>query len=688
MSIITLNSNSTLHDLISFYENSIDFIHFYRGILDFYLKNRERFLRNQIMEPLEFHRIVTSLTDFLSNTHPSNQEGNRKFGRYFTPKSICRFINQRVLYQQGKIDFSEGKVPIILDPSAGLGYFLVDMLFLLIKIELKEKTSLTSLQTILSSMFGCEIDDQTNTQGRTLFRSIIGLIFLIRNCTTDFIICSKIISQNFIHQDFLKAEIPFTPQIVIGNPPYVRVHKLESTYNSYLRSHFLSAKYDFDIYVCFFEKCIKLLPKGGLLGFITPEKYLLRKYGGKLRLLMLIHCVPLEFIDISRCSDLFEVFTYPLITILRKIAFAFETKVPDLLEHLNRLSRDNPNDTLIFIRTSQFSYLDQNWIHRLLDFPNDPSDSIPNTIEWKVFTNQNYNKFLSNEGYRFNFILNPVVDELEAHFHDFSRFRDTDLLLFSGTPRSKYYHQVIKNVFEDKKEHNNALKFIMSKNVAPYCIFWELPVGLDGQEYLFPQYKLKNSVFSPSLISNFQSAPKLILKANSRNLTAAIDRVGYSFMGGYGLIWGSKFLNLEVICAIINSDLVNYYITKKFQSYMVNSHFLSINSIMVKDIPLPGRIDSTTGKFEPLIAQKEFDEIIDRITRIVANLEKEFQIVKSTENKEEQIKLKQLLYESQLNTKINTQTGKKGVNLLIQSQIKKLNELVFELYNIPKSIVQ
>ncbi len=282
------------------------------------------------MEPLEFHRIVTSLKDFLSNTQPSNQEGNRKFGRFFTPKSVCRFINHRVLHQQGKIEFSEGKIPIILDPSAGLGYFLVDMFFLLIKIDLKEKTSLSSLQTIVSSIFGCEIDELTNTQGRSLFLCIIGLILLIHPCSTDFIICSKIISQNFIRQDFLKAEIPFTPQIVIGNPPYVRVHKMEPTYNSYLRSHFFSAKYDFDIYVCFFEKCIKLLPKGGLLGFITPEKYLLRKYGGNLRLLMLINCVPLEFIDISRCSDVFEVFTYPLLTILRKIVFGFETKVPDL----------------------------------------------------------------------------------------------------------------------------------------------------------------------------------------------------------------------------------------------------------------------------------------------------------------------------------------------------------------------
>ncbi len=358
------------------------------------------------------------------------------------------------------------------------------------------------------------------------------------------------------------------------------------------------------------------------------------------------------------------------------------------LGHLNRLSSENPKDTLIFVRTSQFSYLNQNWIHRLLDFPNDPSDSVPNTMEWKVFTNRNYNKFLSNEGYKFNFILNPVVDELESHFQDFSRFRDTDLLVFSGTPRSKYYHRVIENIFEDKKDHNNALKFIMSKNIAPYYVFWELPVGLDGQEYHFPQYKLKNSVFSPSLISNFQCTPKLILKANSRNLTAAIDRVGYSFMGGYGLIWGSGFLNMEVMCVIINSDLVNYYITKKFQSYMVNSRFLSINSIMVKNIPLPGRIESTTGKFEPIISQTKFEELTSKITHMVKNLEKQIRTIGSTENQEQQKILKQTLYESQLNTKKLGHARNKGEFKFIQPQIEKLNKMIYELYDIPKSITQ
>ena len=50
---------------------------------------------------------------------------------------------------------------------------------------------------------------------------------------------------------------------------------------------------------------------------------------------------------------------------------------------------------------------------------------------------------------------------------------------------------------------------------------------------------------------------------------------------------------------------------------MVNSHFLSINSIMVKNIPLPGELTQATGKFVPIIPQKIFEELTDAITRIV-----------------------------------------------------------------------
>ncbi len=63
--------------------------------------------------------------------------------------------------------------------------------------------------------------------------------------------------------------------VVIGNPPYVMLQILETreVFN-YALEKFNSAKYKIDTYQLFIEQSIKLLKKGGLLGFITPNTFL------------------------------------------------------------------------------------------------------------------------------------------------------------------------------------------------------------------------------------------------------------------------------------------------------------------------------------------------------------------------------------------------------------------------------
>ncbi len=72
--------------------------------------------------------------------------------------------------------------------------------------------------------------------------------------------------------------------VVIGNPPYVRQELLGQN-----NKHFFSIRFKnvfngiADLYVYFFEQGFKILKSKGLLGFITPNKWLERKYGYDLR---------------------------------------------------------------------------------------------------------------------------------------------------------------------------------------------------------------------------------------------------------------------------------------------------------------------------------------------------------------------------------------------------------------------
>ncbi len=78
--------------------------------------------------------------------------------------------------------------------------------------------------------------------------------------------------------------------IVIGNPPYIRIQTLQEYSTEqldYLKQIYRSTSSgNYDIYVAFVEKGLNLLNKKGRLGFIIPHKFFNSKYGEPLRRLI------------------------------------------------------------------------------------------------------------------------------------------------------------------------------------------------------------------------------------------------------------------------------------------------------------------------------------------------------------------------------------------------------------------
>jgi type II restriction/modification system DNA methylase subunit YeeA len=71
--------------------------------------------------------------------------------------------------------------------------------------------------------------------------------------------------------------------IIIGNPPYVRIQNLEDKEANYFSNNFKSAFRNYDIYLLFVEKSLKLLRENGDVGFIIPSKFVNADYGLGLR---------------------------------------------------------------------------------------------------------------------------------------------------------------------------------------------------------------------------------------------------------------------------------------------------------------------------------------------------------------------------------------------------------------------
>ena len=77
--------------------------------------------------------------------------------------------------------------------------------------------------------------------------------------------------------------------IIIGNPPYMRVQGIQQTqpeYMPYYREHYQSARGSFDLYALFIECGYQLLAPDGQFAYIVPHKFFQAAFGEALRRLL------------------------------------------------------------------------------------------------------------------------------------------------------------------------------------------------------------------------------------------------------------------------------------------------------------------------------------------------------------------------------------------------------------------
>lgn len=71
--------------------------------------------------------------------------------------------------------------------------------------------------------------------------------------------------------------------IVIGNPPYIKVQNLNKVEVEHYKKIYISANGKFDIYVLFIEKIFNILKDGGIGTYIQPHRFLVADYGRGIR---------------------------------------------------------------------------------------------------------------------------------------------------------------------------------------------------------------------------------------------------------------------------------------------------------------------------------------------------------------------------------------------------------------------
>jgi len=182
----------------------------------------------------------------------------KESGQVFTPEYLVKIILDEVGYIPGQI---LGKH--VIENSCGDGAFLCEIVRRYIKDAFEAKKAKTEISTDLGNyIHGIEIDEATFENCIINLDAIVDS-YQLPQVTWDIENTDALTTTRF------NGKMDF----VVGNPPYVRVHNLNSNYQSVKSFHFAQDGMT-DIYLAFFELGFRMLNKAGKLCYITPSSWL------------------------------------------------------------------------------------------------------------------------------------------------------------------------------------------------------------------------------------------------------------------------------------------------------------------------------------------------------------------------------------------------------------------------------
>jgi len=432
---------------------------------------------------------------------------------------------------------------------------------------------------------------------------------------------------------------------VIGNPPYIRIQTMDSTSIKYYKNNYsTSSKGNYDIYIVFVEKALKLLNGGGVFGYILPHKFFTAKYGMPLRKLIsennnlnrIIHFGDQQVFDSAT--------TYTCLLFLNKKdnnKFYFE-KIMDLNKFkLNHA--DNKNNFLSSDKVSADEWIfvsgkDGKLFYKLYDMPLKIIDRaiisqglatsadkiyIMPLIETNDDTSSVQSKFLEKTFSIENGILKPLLKGAEIKRYE--QPKANNLLIF---PYSSTNEELLPFSRKDMKKYPLAFDYL---NLTKDKLLKRSNVDSHNW-WLYPYPK--------NLL--LMDKPKIIYQVLSQKGSFTLDEFGEFYYvgggnaGGYAITTESNNIEeLKYLLGILNSKLTTFFISKVASSF--RGGYYSFGKHSFEHFPLP---------FEELSDQL----LVDLVDKII-ELYKKIKVVK-TPQEEKLLKVQIDKIDEQINARV------------------------------------
>lgn len=105
--------------------------------------------------------------------------------------------------------------------------------------------------------------------------------------------------------------------IVVGNPPYVNIRKLDKNLKDVYKKIYFSASGQYDLYVLFIERALVFVREKGVISFITSNKFLISNYGKNIRKIIAEKTILKDFVDYSKEKVFEDASVYPIVFLIQ-----------------------------------------------------------------------------------------------------------------------------------------------------------------------------------------------------------------------------------------------------------------------------------------------------------------------------------------------------------------------------------
>lgn len=259
------------------------------------------------------------------NLFPTDSPEER--GAVFTRHEVVNFILDLAGYTSD--------LPLhtfrLLEPSCGHGDFLLPIVSRLLQSYTAHTTDISCIREDLSDAIrAVEIHRESLEHVRSkLMEIILGYGVIAEEA-------KQLLNLWLMAGDFLLVDLPYTFTHVVGNPPYVRQEQIPDALMAEYRIRYDTIYDRADLYVPFIERCLTLLGKGGILGFICSDRWMKNRYGGPLRYMVSGQYHLAGYVDMVDTPAFHsEVSAYPAITIIRR-----EKPGPTRIAHRPHIDRE------------------------------------------------------------------------------------------------------------------------------------------------------------------------------------------------------------------------------------------------------------------------------------------------------------------------------------------------------------